>query len=216
MLRTVFFGTPAIAVSALDALRETTRVMGVVSQPDRPAGRGLRPARQAVTQYTLERDLPLLQPHKLRNGELRDWLLARQPEVVVVMAYGRILPGEILKLPTHGCLNLHASLLPKWRGAAPIPWAISSGDAQTGISLMRMDEGLDTGPVFSRDAISIGRDTTAGQLTQELATLAAKVIVVHSDGTRQELVLRNGYEFTDHMEAKPISVPGSAKRAEGL
>lgn len=176
-VRAVFFGTPAIAVPALHALTQTAKVVGVVSQPDRPSGRGLAVTAPEVKRAALELGLPVYQPQKVRSGELEQWLRDKAADVAVVLAYGRILPGEVLAIPTRGFLNLHASLLPKYRGAAPINWAIVSGEAETGISLMQMDAGLDTGAVFARRAIAIAPDETAGQLAERIAELSRCVVI---------------------------------------
>jgi len=129
-----------------------------------------------VKRVALELGLPVYQPQRVKTGELEQWLVALAVDVAIVLAYGRILPAQVLRAPRKGCLNLHASLLPKYRGAAPINWAIAHGETETGISLMLMDEGLDTGPVFTRRAIPIGPDETAGQLAERLAVLAAEVV----------------------------------------
>ncbi len=175
-IRTVFFGTPAIAVPALEALHETTQLLAVVCQPDRPAGRGLALSEPAVKVAAVRLGLPVYQPQKVRTGELETWLREQAADVAVVMAYGRILPEGVLSAPRLGCLNLHASLLPKLRGAAPINWAIVRGETETGISLMQMDVGLDTGPVFALRKLVIGPEETAGALAERLAALAAEVV----------------------------------------
>lgn len=133
-------------------------------------------AQPAVKRAALELGLTVHQPERVKNGELATWLREREPDVAVVLAYGRILPAGVLESPRLGCVNLHASLLPKFRGAAPIQWAILAGETETGISLMQMDAGLDTGPVFTRHAIPIGPDETAGELTERMAELAASVV----------------------------------------
>lgn len=175
-MRAVFFGTPAIAVPALRALAEVAEVVGVVCQPDRPAGRGLNLQPPALKVAALALGLEVHQPLKVKTGNLDEWLRERTPDVALVMAYGRILPPAVLAAPRRGCMNLHASLLPRWRGAAPINWAIAHGDTETGICLMQMDEGLDTGPVFARRAIPIGEDETAGELSERLASTAADLV----------------------------------------
>lgn len=175
-IRSVFFGTPAIAVPALRALAETTELVAVVCQPDRPAGRGLALAEPAVKQAASALGLLVHQPTKVRTGELESWLRGQGADVAVVLAYGRILPEGVLGAPRLGCLNLHASLLPKYRGAAPINWAIANGETETGVSLMQMDAGLDTGPVFLERRLPIGPDETAGELAERIAELAALVV----------------------------------------
>jgi methionyl-tRNA formyltransferase len=175
-LRSVFFGTPQFAVPALAALHEHTRVVGVVCQPDRRAGRGMKLTAPPVKEAALARGLDVYQPVRVRNGELQRWLEERRPDVALVVAYGRILPPPVLDTPARGCLNLHASVLPRYRGAAPIQWAIANGETETGISLMQMDAGMDTGPVFAVRRLSIGAETTGGELTLELADLAAAMV----------------------------------------
>jgi methionyl-tRNA formyltransferase len=172
----IFFGTPEIAVPALEALDAIAEVAAVICQPDRPAGRGLELKAPAVKERALALGLPVHQPQKIKTPELAAWLRALDADVALVMAYGRILPPALLQAPKRGCLNLHASLLPKYRGAAPIQWAVARGETETGISLMEMDEGLDTGPVLVRRALAIGADETAGDLAARLAELAAAVV----------------------------------------
>lgn len=175
-VRTVFFGTPAIAVPALTALHETSELVGVVCQPDRPSGRGLESRPGPVKQRALELGVEVLQPTRLKDGVLRDWLAARQIDLAVVFAYGRILPVPLLEAPRLGCVNLHASLLPKYRGAAPIQWAIMRGETETGIALMRMEEGLDTGPIYAVRSLEISEQMTAGELAEQLSELGAVVV----------------------------------------
>ncbi len=172
----MFFGTPAIAVPALAALCEVADVVGVVCQPDRPAGRGLELQAPAVKRAARERGLEVFQPLKVRTGELADWLSARRLDVALVLAYGRILPLPVLCAPRRGCMNLHASLLPRYRGAAPIQWSILRGETRTGISLMQMEEGLDTGPVYSQAELAIGPEETGSELAGRLSELAADVV----------------------------------------
>jgi methionyl-tRNA formyltransferase len=178
-MRAVFFGTPALAVPSLAALAEVSEVVGVVTQPDRPAGRGMKTQAPAVKLAALERGFSVFQPLKVRTGELGRWVSEREPDVSLVIAYGRILPLDVLGAARKGSLNLHASLLPKYRGAAPINWAIVNGETETGVSLMQMDEGLDTGPVFIREKLDIGPEETAGELATRIAELAARVVRMH-------------------------------------
>ncbi len=182
----VFAGTPEFAEQALRAiLAAGYRVPLVLTQPDRPAGRGMRLLPSPVKKTALEADIPVMQPVRLRlQGEhaeqaqaVRAQLERVAPDVLVVAAYGLILPQWVLDLPRYGCLNIHASLLPRWRGAAPIQRAIDAGDAHTGITIMQMDAGLDTGPMLLQRAIPITEQHTAGQLHDELAELGAQCIV---------------------------------------
>jgi len=175
-VRAVFFGTPAIAVPSLVALGEVADIAGVVTQPDRPAGRGMKMQPPAVKVAALERGLSVFQPEKVRTGELLRWVSERSPDVSLVIAYGRILPTDVLGAPRAGSLNLHASLLPKYRGAAPINWAIAKGERETGVSLMQMDAGMDTGPVLAHETLDIGPEETAGELAERISELAAHVV----------------------------------------
>lgn len=177
MARIVFMGTPAFAVPTLEALVGTQQVVGVVTQPDRPAGRGRELQPPPVKQVALEYGLPFIQPHSLRTPEALAQLLAWQPEVIVVAAFGQILRQDVLDLPPHGCLNIHASLLPRWRGAAPIPAAILAGDALTGVTIMKMDVGLDTGPVVAQREEPIRPDDTQASLGDRLAQLGAVLLL---------------------------------------
>jgi len=174
-VRALFFGTPAIAVPALRALTRIADVVGVVCQPDRPAGRGMAMKSPEVKLAALELGLEVTQPTRVRDGALESWMRERRPDVALVLAYGRILPRGVLDAPAHGCVNLHASLLPAYRGAAPIQWSIIRGETVTGISLMQMDEGLDSGPVYLKRSLPIGPDETSGELAVRLAELAAEL-----------------------------------------
>jgi methionyl-tRNA formyltransferase len=177
-LRVVFAGTPAFAVPALRALHAAHEVAGVLTQPDRPAGRGRDVMASSVKQVALELGLEVAQPERLHgNSEALSRLVSWQPDVMVVVAYGLILPRAVLELPRLGCLNIHASLLPRWRGAAPIQRAILAGDAETGVCIMQMDEGLDTGPVLACASVSIGAETTAATLHDQLAQLGARQLL---------------------------------------
>lgn len=177
-MRLVFAGTPAFAADALQALLDAGHEVALVlTQPDRPAGRGLTLRASEVKQLALAHALPLSQPLTLRDDNVLRQLADTGAALMVVAAYGLILPQSILDLLPHGCLNIHASLLPRWRGAAPIQRAILAGDTQTGISIMQMDAGLDTGPVMLRQSIPIGPRETAGTLHDRLASLGAQCIV---------------------------------------
>lgn len=178
-MRLVFCGTPQFAVPTLKALCEAGhQVPLVLSQPDRPSGRGLEMQSSPVKQFALAQGIELLQPQKIRcNPELENRLRALEPDAIVVVAYGRLIPPWMLALPRHGNLNLHASLLPKYRGAAPIQWAIANGETETGVTSMRIDEGLDTGDILLQESISIAPDQTSIDLSPMLAELGAQVMV---------------------------------------
>ncbi|TPV96530.1 MAG: methionyl-tRNA formyltransferase [Myxococcales bacterium FL481] len=175
-LRAAFFGSPDFAVPSLHATHRLCDLVVAVSQPDRPAGRGRQLKAPAVKQAALALGLPVLQPTKVRDGRLASDLAAYDLDVAIVAAYGRILGPDLLALPRFGCVNVHASLLPRWRGAAPIQRAILAGDEATGVSIMQMDAGCDTGPVYRRASTPIGERETAGELFERLAALGAVVL----------------------------------------
>lgn len=174
--RVIFMGTPEFAVPSLRALvaaPEMLDVVAVVTRPDKPVGRGRQLVDTPVKRFALGAGLRVLQPGPLRRAEAQEELRAVAPDLIIVAAFGQILPREVLDLPAHGCLNVHASLLPRWRGASPIAAAISTGDAQTGVTIMRMEEGLDTGAIVAARATPIDPDETTGELTARLAELGA-------------------------------------------
>ncbi|WP_133000312.1 methionyl-tRNA formyltransferase [Luteimonas arsenica] len=175
-MRIVFAGTPEFAVPSLRAACTKAEVVAVYTQPDRPAGRGRGLQASPVKLEALSRGIPVLQPETLKGPASRDALRALKPDLMVVVAYGLLLPQAILDIPEDGCWNVHASLLPRWRGAAPIQRAIEAGDAQTGVCLMKMEKGLDTGPVLLSQSLAIGEDETGGRLHDRLAELGAQVL----------------------------------------
>lgn len=175
-LRLVFAGTPEFAVPALHAARARAEVCAVYTQPDRPAGRGRQLAASPVKQAALAAGIEVRQPESLRDPTVQTQLAALQPDLMIVIAYGLILPRKVLAIPRLGCWNLHASLLPRWRGAAPIQRALAAGDRETGVCLMQMQAGLDTGPVLLREAIAIADDDTGGSLHDRLAELSARIL----------------------------------------
>ncbi len=199
MTKIVFMGSPQFAVPSLKKLVEAHQITGVVTQPDRPAGRGrdFRPC--PVKEAAVELGLDVLQPEKLLHNQpvlnqIRQW----EPEVIVVVAYGKILRSEVLSIAPLGCLNVHASLLPRWRGASPIQAAILHGDRQTGVSIMKLDEGMDTGPVFEMASMDIVPDDTAGSLETRLAVLGAnllaRVLPLYVEGVLQPVPQATGNE----------------------
>ncbi|MBI4511347.1 MAG: methionyl-tRNA formyltransferase [Deltaproteobacteria bacterium] len=177
-LRTVFMGSPEFAVPTLRAVMATTDLCAVVTQPDKPAGRGQKLLPPAVKAVAGEAGIPVLQPRSARAPEFLDSLKALQPDVAVVVAYGKILPQAVLDVPMHGCLNVHASLLPRYRGAAPIQWAIIRGEKETGVTIMRLDAGMDTGPMLISRVVPIADEDTAGTLSERLAKAGAELMVV--------------------------------------
>jgi len=177
-MRIVFFGTPAFAVPSLERLLNSPHpIVGVVTQPDRPRGRGQRVSESPVKALALTRGLPLAQPDRLRDPAFLATLKAWLPDLGVVVAYGREIPEEVLALPAHGLINVHASLLPKYRGAAPIQWAIASGEKVTGVTTMRIDAGLDTGDILLQREMPIGEDDTSLTVAPPLAELGAELLV---------------------------------------
>lgn len=177
-MRLVFAGTPDFAATALKALIAAGHtIVGVYSQPDRPAGRGRKLQPSPVKQVALDHEIPVFQPETLKTAEAQKQLADLKPDVMIVAAYGLILPKAVLDIPTHGCLNIHASLLPRWRGAAPIQRAIAAGDAETGITIMQMDEGLDTGAMLLKSLTAIDTSDTGGSLHDRLAELGGKAII---------------------------------------
>jgi len=187
--RVVFMGSPEFAVPTLRALAEAYPVVGVVTQPDKPAGRGRKPTPPPVKRVAEELGIPVMQPRRLRTPEAFEQLKAWQPDLIVVAAYGQILRPNVLALPKYGCINIHASLLPRWRGASPIQHAILHGDAVTGITIMLMDEGMDTGPILSQEALPIVPNDTAATLSAKLSALGARLLLstlpAYLDGTLQ-------------------------------
>ncbi len=182
-LSIVFAGTPEFSVPALEALVASRhRVVAVYTQPDRPAGRGQQLATSAVKQCALRHGLPVEQPSTLRDAAAVQRLASWKPDVMVVVAYGLILPATVLQIPPLGCLNIHASLLPRWRGAAPIHRALQAGDTQTGVTIMQMDAGLDTGPMLLERVTPIVASDTGSSLHDRLAQLGAQALIAALDG----------------------------------
>ncbi len=176
--RIVFMGSPGFALPTLQALANHYPVVGVVTQPDRPAGRGRRLASPPVKTLAAELGIPVLQPKRLRSDQhAKEQIWAWKPDVIVVVAFGQILKSDILRSPPFGCLNVHASLLPRWRGVSPIQAAIRHGDSETGVTIMLMDEGIDTGPILAQRAIPITPQDTGGSLSEKLARLGAELLL---------------------------------------
>ena len=176
-MRIIFMGTPSFAVPVLQALvKGGHSIVGVYTQPDRPAGRGRGLSISSVKGIALQHQLPVFQPRSLRSPQALEEMRKLEPDVIIVSAYGRILPPAILEVPPHGCLNVHPSLLPRHRGPSPIQAAILAGDQETGVSIMKMDVGMDTGPVLAQIKVSIGPDDTGGTLADRLAILGSELL----------------------------------------
>lgn len=179
MLKILFMGTPDFALESLKALYEAKyNIVGVVTNPDRPKGRGMKMIASPVKEYALEKHLEVYQPEKVRNNEeFLNTVKKINPDLICVVAYGKILPKELLKIPKMGCINVHGSLLPQYRGAAPIQWAVLNGDKKTGITTMYMNEGMDTGDMILKKEVQIGEDETTGELWERLSKIGAKLLV---------------------------------------
>jgi methionyl-tRNA formyltransferase len=183
MLKIIFFGTPEFAVPSLKALLNSKHeILAVVTQPDRRSGRGRHIKPSPVKNEAEKAGLLILQPQKIKEPDFIDKLKRLNPPVIVVVAYGQILPPEIIHLPEYGCVNVHASILPKYRGAAPINWAIINGETTTGITTILMDEGMDTGPVLLQEETEIKPDDTAGTLSQRLSEIGASLLIRTLEG----------------------------------
>jgi methionyl-tRNA formyltransferase len=177
MIKVVFMGSPDFALHTLRALVMAYNVVGVVTQPDRSSGRGRELKSPPVKLLAQELGIPVMQPEKLKQPEAMDQLRAWSPDIIVLAAFGQILKTDVLELPRFGCINVHASLLPRWRGAAPINAAILHGDEETGVTIMKMDVGLDTGPMLAKRSIRLKPDDTAGSVFQALSTLGADLLL---------------------------------------
>src|SRR5687767_13551180 len=178
-LRLIFMGTPPLAATVLGALLNPAQfnVVAVVTQPDQPRGRDLKLQPSAVKELALKKGIPILQPARARDAQFIEQLCALAPDLIVVAAYGQILPQAVLDVPRFGCLNIHTSLLPKYRGAAPIQWAILNGDAETGVTIMKMDAGLDTGDIVTEERTPIRPDDDTQTLHDRLASLGGTLLV---------------------------------------
>jgi methionyl-tRNA formyltransferase len=178
--RIVFAGTPEFAATSLRALVDAgCKPIAVLTQPDRPAGRGKQLTASPVKQYALQQGIDVLQPSTLRSADVVETLVALKPDLMIVVAYGLLLPQSVLDIPSIACVNVHASLLPRWRGAAPIQAAILAGDTHTGVVLMAMTAGLDSGPVYASRQVAIGTDETAGELGDRLANAGGELLIAH-------------------------------------
>lgn len=205
-MKIIFAGTPVFAAMALDALiKEKHEIVLVLTQPDRPAGRGMKMVSSAVKQLAQANQLELLQPPTLKDIETLERLREKNADIMIVAAYGLILPETVLNIPRFGCLNIHASLLPRWRGAAPIQRAILAGDQETGITIMQMDAGLDTGAMLLKENISIAKDDTTQTLHDKLSELGARAIVKTLSLLQQNKIIPIDQDETLACYAKKIN-----------
>lgn len=199
-MKIIFMGTPDFAESSLKAIYEAKHeILAVVTNPDKPKGRGMKLTASPVKEYALEKNIPIYQPQKIReNEEFINEIKNLNPEVICVVAYGKVLPQEILDIPQKGCINVHGSLLPKYRGAAPIQWAVINGEKVTGITTMYMDAGMDTGDMILKEEILIGEDETTGEVWDKLSNLGGELLVKTLDkiekGEAQRV--KQGDDFT--------------------
>ena len=179
MLNILFMGTPDFAKESLESIYNAGyNIIGVVTNPDRPKGRGMKMIASPVKEYAVSKNIPIYQPLKVKNNiEFIDEIKALNPDIICVVAYGRILPKEILEIPKYGCINVHGSLLPKYRGAAPIQWAVINGEEKTGITTMYMDVGMDTGDMILKEEVEIGEDETTGELWDRLSKIGGELLV---------------------------------------
>ena len=190
-LKIVFMGTPDFAVPCLKTLNENYEVIAVITQPDRPKGRGQKLTPSPIKEYALEHNLTVLQPEKIKTSETEEQLKKLAPDLIVVVAFGQILSKAILEIPQLGCINVHASLLPKYRGAAPIHWSIINGETKTGITTMYMDVGLDTGDMILKEEVSISAKMNTGELHDTLMNIGAKTLLQTIKQIAEGSVVRN-------------------------
>jgi|SoiMethySBSTD1v2_1073268.scaffolds.fasta_scaffold14866_8 methionyl-tRNA formyltransferase len=207
----VFMGTPEIAAATLDSLfGSPDRIVGVVTQPDRPAGRGQRPAQSPVRKLAEAHGVPVIMPEKVRGPEVLEILRAWRPQVIVVVAYGRILPKTILDLPPYGCINLHYSLLPKYRGAAPAAWTIINGEDQGAVTTMKLVEKMDAGPIYLQEAVPLAPDETTGSLQEKLTPIGSRLLL---DTIRQ---LKEGSLTPKEQDDTQATLAPMLKKEDGL
>ena len=199
-MRVLFMGTPDFAEISLEAIYNSEyEIIGVVTNPDKPKGRGMKMIASPVKEFAIQKNLPIYQPLKVRNNEdFINEIKRLNPDVICVVAYGKILPKEILEIPKKGCINVHGSLLPKYRGAAPIQWSVLNGDKTTGITTMYMDEGMDTGDMILKQEVEIEENETTGELWEKLAKIGGKLLVKTLDLIENDNAprIKQGEDFT--------------------
>ena len=199
-MRILFMGTPDFAEVSLEAVYNSGHeIIGAVTNPDKPKGRGMKMIASPVKEFALEKNIPIYQPLKIRNNiEFIEEIKRLNPDVICVVAYGKILPKELLEIPKLGCINVHGSLLPKYRGAAPIQWAVLNGDKTTGITTMYMDEGMDTGDMILKQEVEIGKDETTGELWNRLSKIGGELLIETLKQLEQGIAprIKQGEEFS--------------------
>lgn len=204
-MRVVFMGTPDFSVATLEAIvKAGHQVTGVVTQPDKPKGRGKNMQFTPVKEKALEYNLPVYQPIRVKEESFVEELRSMQPDVIVVVAFGQILSKDILEMPKYGCINVHASLLPKYRGSAPIQWAVIDGEKESGVTTMQMDEGIDTGDILKKTVVPLDKKETGGSLFDKLADAGAKLLVETLEDVEKGIVTRTKQEDSEATHAKML------------
>lgn len=219
MLNIVFMGTPDFAKESLEKIyHEKYHILAVVTNPDRPKGRGMKMVASPVKEFAVQNDIPIYQPNKIR--EIEEELRALKPDLFCVVAYGKILPKDILAIPAQGSINVHGSLLPKYRGAAPIQWAVINGDETTGITTMYMDEGMDTGDMILKKEVKIGENETTGELWSRLSTIGAELLVETlqkiEEGTVQRTKQTGEYTMAPMLKKEMAKIDWENKTAKEI
>ena len=221
-MKIVFMGTPDFAATSLNALIEANyNIEAVVTNPDRPKGRGMKMLYTPVKEVAISKNIPIFQPEKVKNNEdFINIIKEINPDVICVVAYGKILPKDILDIPKYGCINVHASLLPKYRGAAPIQWAILNGDKETGVTTMYMDVGMDTGDMILTEKVQIGENETTGELWDRLAKIGGKLLVETlkqiENGTAPRIPQGNDYTMAPMLDKEMSKIDWENKTAEEI
>lgn len=218
----LFMGTPDFAKESLEAIYNAKyNIIGVVTNPDKPKGRGMKMIASPVKEFALEKNIPVFQPLKVRkNTEFIEKIKELKPDVICVVAYGKILPKEILDIPQLGCINVHGSLLPKYRGAAPIQWAVINGDKETGITTMYMDVGMDTGDMILKEKVSIGENETTGELWDRLSKIGGELLVktlkLIEDGNAPRTKQGEDYTIAPMLDKEMANIDWENKTAEQI
>ena len=221
-MKIIFMGTPDFAATSLNALIEANyNIEAVVTNPDRPKGRGMKMLYTPVKEVAISKNIPIFQPEKVKNNEdFINIIKEINPDVICVVAYGKILPKDILDIPKYGCINVHASLLPKYRGAAPIQWAILNGDKETGVTTMYMDVGMDTGDMILTEKVQIGENETTGELWDRLAKIGGKLLVETlkqiENGTAPRIPQGNDYTMAPMLDKEMSKIDWENKTAEEI